>query len=165
MVGKSDKDSNSGGGDKAEMVEMFLKIGLEEKTAKNTIANNKVTANLLAVIQEAEVTDGCDRTVGNLLYTVATKFPANALVHRPILLKYIVSSKIKTPAQLEAAFAFLAAIAGENLKANEFEDACGVGVEVSAEDINLAVNEVFEEKKSMILEQRYRTNGLFIFIF
>ncbi|XP_027097012.1 glutamine--tRNA ligase [Coffea arabica] len=158
MVGKSDKDSNSGGGDKAEMVEMFLKIGLEEKTAKNTIANNKVTANLLAVIQEAEVTDGCDRTVGNLLYTVATKFPANALVHRPILLKYIVSSKIKTPAQLEAAFAFLAAIAGENLKANEFEDACGVGVEVSAEDINLAVNEVFEEKKSMILEQRYRTN-------
>ncbi|XP_027153022.1 glutamine--tRNA ligase-like [Coffea eugenioides] len=158
MVGKSDKDSNSGGGDKAEMVEMFLKIGLEEKTAKNTIANNKVTANLLAVIQEAEVTDGCDRTVGNLLYTVATKFPANALVHRPTLLKYIVSSKIKTPAQLEAAFAFLAAIAGENLKANEFEDACGVGVEVSAEDINLAVNEVFEEKKSMILEQRYRTN-------
>ncbi|XP_027099933.2 glutamine--tRNA ligase-like [Coffea arabica] len=158
MVGKSDKDSNSGGGDKAEMVEMFLKIGLEEKTAKNTIANNKVTANLLAVIQEAEVTDGCDRTVGNLLYTVATKFPANALVHRPTLLKYIVSLKIKTPAQLEAAFAFLAAIAGENLKANEFEDACGVGVEVSAEDINLAVNEVFEEKKSMILEQRYRTN-------
>ena len=38
-------------------------------------------------------------------------------------------------------------------------------MEVSAEDINLAVNEVFEEKKSMILEQRYRTNGLFIFIF
>ena len=36
--------------------------------------------------------------------------------------------QIKTPAQLEAAFAFLAAIAGENLKANEFEDACGVGM-------------------------------------
>lgn len=157
-MGKSDTDSNSGGGDKAEIVELFLKIGLEEKTAKNTVANNKVTANLIAVIHEAEVTDGCDRTVGNLLYTVATKFPANALVHRPTLVKYIVSSKIKTPAQLEAAFTFLAAIAGENLNADEFEGASGVGVEVSAEDISLAVNEVFEEKKSMILEQRYRTN-------
>ncbi|KAL3507020.1 hypothetical protein ACH5RR_032402 [Cinchona calisaya] len=159
MVGKSDKDSISGGGgDKEEIVELFLKIGLEEKTSKNTIANNKVTGNLIAVIHEAEVTDGCDRTIGNLLYMVATKFPANALVHRPTLLKYIVSSKIKTPAQLEAAFAFLAAIASGNLNANEFEEACGVGVEVSAEDIELAVNEVFEEKKSMILEQRYRTN-------
>ncbi|KAL3510761.1 hypothetical protein ACH5RR_030162 [Cinchona calisaya] len=161
MVGKSDKDSTSGGGgdgDKEEIVELFLKIGLEEKTAKNTIANNKVTGNLIAVIHEAEVTDGCHRTVGNLLYTVATKFPANALVHRPTVLKYIVSSKIKTPAQLEAAFAFLAAIASGNLNANEFEEACGVGLEVSTEDIELAVNEIFEEKKSMILEQRYRTN-------
>lgn len=29
------------------------------------------------------------------------------------------------------------------------------------EDIELAVNKIFEEKKPMILEQRYRTNGGF----
>ena len=33
-------------------LDMFLKIGLDERTAKNTISNNKVTANLTAVIQE-----------------------------------------------------------------------------------------------------------------
>ncbi|KAI5677563.1 hypothetical protein M9H77_08513 [Catharanthus roseus] len=157
MVEKGDKGSNSTG-DKARFLELFLKIGLDERTANNTIANNKVTSNLTAVIHEAEVTDGCDRSVGNLLYTVATKFPTNALIHRPTLLKYIVSSKIKTAAQLEAAFAFLSSIASENLKVDEFEQACGVGVEVSVEDIKMAVTEVFEEKKPKIVEQRYRTN-------
>lgn len=37
------------------------------------------------------------------------------------------SLQIKTPAQLEAAFAFLASTASENLKVHDFEEACGVG--------------------------------------
>ncbi|KAL0396773.1 UNVERIFIED_CONTAM: Glutamine--tRNA ligase, cytoplasmic [Sesamum calycinum] len=151
MVGKSESDGE-------KPLDLFLKIGLDERTANNTVANNKVTANLTAVIHEAAVTDGCDRTVGNLLYSVATKFPTNALVHRPTLLKYIVSSKIKTPAQLEAAFSFLSATASDDLKIDDFEAACGVGVEVSLEDIECAVDEIFEENKAVIVEQRYRTN-------
>ncbi|KHG03894.1 Glutamine--tRNA ligase [Gossypium arboreum] len=109
-----------------KILELFLKIGLDERTARNTIANNKVTANLTAVVHEAALANGCDRAIGNLLYTVATKYPANALVHRPKLLEYVVSSKIKTPAQLEAAFSFLSNVASEEFKRNEFEEACGV---------------------------------------
>ncbi|KAL6529220.1 Glutamine--tRNA ligase, cytoplasmic [Orobanche gracilis] len=176
MAGRSESD-----GDKP--LDLFLRIGLDERTAKNTVANNKVTANLTAVIHEvsrecitirklllgkrgnlpgigqtAAVTDGCDRTVGNLLYTVATKFPANALVHRPTLLKYVVSAKIKTPAQLEAAFSFLAVTASDDLNVDDFEAACGVGVEVSLEDIEHVIDEIFEENKAVIVEQRYRRN-------
>lgn len=33
-------------------LELFLNIGLDERTARNTIANNKVTTNLTAVIHE-----------------------------------------------------------------------------------------------------------------
>ncbi|XP_075481524.1 glutamine--tRNA ligase, cytoplasmic [Primulina tabacum] len=150
------KEEGGIGGEKA--LDLFLKIGLDERTAKNTVANSKLTANLTAVIHEAAVTDGCDRAVGNHLYTVATKFPSNALVHRPTLLKYIVSSKIKSPAQLEAALSFLAATAFDSMKVDDFEAACGVGVETSTEDIEVVVDEIFEEKKSIILEQRYRTN-------
>ncbi|KAL2944147.1 Glutamine--tRNA ligase cytoplasmic [Bienertia sinuspersici] len=139
-------------------VELFLKIGLDEKVAHNTVANNKVTSNLLAVIHEAGVTDGCDRTTGNLLYTVATKFPANALEHRPRLAEYVVSSKIKTPAQLEAAFSFFANVGPEKFNLSDFEKACGVGIEVSNEEIERTVDEVFEELKATILEQRYKTN-------
>ncbi|KAJ0820487.1 putative glutamine--tRNA ligase [Helianthus annuus] len=141
-----------------EALDLFLKIGLDKRTAENTIANNKVTTNLVAVINEANVTDGCERSTGNLLYTVATKFPTNALVHRPKLLEYVVSSKIKTPAQLEAAFAFLTVTGSDDLDVGKFEEACGVGVEVSSEEIEHTVDEMFEEKKSAILEQRYRTN-------
>lgn len=127
-----------------EIVDLFLRIGLD---ANNTVANNKVTSNLIAVIEEAAVTDdGCSKAVGNLLYTVATKFPANALVHRPTLLEYIVSNKIKSPAQLEAAHAYLGCLGSENLHLNEFEEACGVRVEVSLEEIEYAVSMVFEKK-------------------
>ncbi|GMH27496.1 hypothetical protein Nepgr_029339 [Nepenthes gracilis] len=139
-------------------VDLFLRIGLEEKTARNTIANNKVTRNLIDVIDEAGVSDGCDRTVGNLIYTVATKFPPNALVHRPKLLQYIVSFKIKTPAQLEAAFSFFSNIGSEGFNLTELEEACGVGIEVSSEEIEQTVNSIFEENKNSILEKRYRTN-------
>ncbi|CAK7326604.1 unnamed protein product [Dovyalis caffra] len=139
-------------------LELFLKIGLDERTARNTIANNKVTNNLTAVIHEAGATEGCNRNIGNLLYTVATKYPANALIHRPTLLGYIASTKIKTPAQLEAAFSFLSTTASESFELKEFEEACGVGVEVSEEDIERTVNEVFEQNKGSILELRYRTN-------
>ncbi|XP_022546442.2 glutamine--tRNA ligase, cytoplasmic-like [Brassica napus] len=48
--------------------------------------------------------------------------------------------------------------APENFKLNEFEEACSVGVEVSAEDIEKAADEVFEKNKKTIVEQRYRTN-------
>ncbi|KAI7755537.1 hypothetical protein M8C21_027146, partial [Ambrosia artemisiifolia] len=75
-----------------EALDLFLKIGLDKRTAENTITNNKVTSNLIAVINKANVTDECERSTGNLLYTVATKFPTNALVHHPKLLENIVSS-------------------------------------------------------------------------
>ncbi|KAG6759619.1 hypothetical protein POTOM_036103 [Populus tomentosa] len=147
-----------------ERLELFLKIGLDERTARNTIANNKVTNNLTAVIHEAGVTEGCNRTIGNLLYTVATKYPANALIHRPALLGYIVTTKIKTPAQLEAAFSFLSSTASESFELKGFEEACGVGVEVSEEDIERTVNEVFEQNKGLILELRYRTNDCYFYL-
>ncbi|KAF9593838.1 hypothetical protein IFM89_025623 [Coptis chinensis] len=143
----------------SDSLELFLKIGLEEKTAKNTVANNKVTTNLLSVIHEAGVTEGCSKTIGNLLYTVATKFPANALVHRRTLLEYIVSLNIKSTAQLEAALLFLGKIGPEEFDVKAFEEACGVGVEVTREEIEQTVGKVVEEKKSTILESRYRTEG------
>ncbi|XP_047330436.1 glutamine--tRNA ligase, cytoplasmic isoform X2 [Impatiens glandulifera] len=151
-----------GGKDKSDqdnkLLDLFISIGLDERTAKNTLSNNKVTANLTAVIHEAAVIQGCDRSVGNLLYTVATKFPPNALVHRPTLLQYIVSLKIKTPAQLDAAFSFFLNTGAEDFKIKDFEEACGVGIEVSAEDTERLVKEVFEEYKTTILELRYKTN-------
>lgn len=43
------KDESS---DKEKYLDLFLKIGLDERTARNTVANSKVTANLVSVIHE-----------------------------------------------------------------------------------------------------------------
>lgn len=49
--------ANEGSSDKEKSLELFLNIGLDERTAKNTVANNKVTANLIAVIHEVRLND------------------------------------------------------------------------------------------------------------
>ncbi|CAH8271652.1 unnamed protein product [Arabidopsis lyrata] len=88
-------------------LELFLCIGLDERTARDIVKNNRnLTSDLTALIHQARVTDGCDRTTGILLYWVVTKYGGKALVHRPTLLEYIVSSKIKTSSQLDAAYSF-----------------------------------------------------------
>ncbi|EHA8590277.1 glutamine--tRNA ligase [Cocos nucifera] len=144
--------------DEIQLLDMFLSIGLDRRTAENALVNPKVTANLTAVIKEAKVVDGCSKTVGNLLYMVATKYPAHALIHRPVLLEYIISSKIKNPAQLDAALTFLSNAGPEPFQLKDFEESCGVGVEVSIEEIRSAVTAVLEENMDAILELRYHIN-------
>ncbi|CAN6990963.1 unnamed protein product [Brassica rapa subsp. trilocularis] len=129
-----------------ESVKLFLSIGLDEKTATTTINNPKVTANLTAIIYEAGVTNRCDRTTVNLLYTVRFVLISKLIDVLKLLHNWI------------AAVSFFDNHAPEDFKLNEFEEACGVGVEVYAVDIEKAADEVFEENKKTIVEQRYRTN-------
>lgn len=138
--------------------QLFLSIGLDERTATNALANAKVTSNLTDVIREAKVEEGCEKAVGNLLYTVATKFPTNALNHRAEFLKYILDGQIKSTPQLEAAFSFFSNIGPDNFDKEEFEKNCGVGVEVTIEEIKKVVEAVVEENKSQICAERYRIN-------
>ncbi|KAL6838739.1 hypothetical protein ACP4OV_031453 [Aristida adscensionis] len=138
-------------------LEALLALGLDQRTAENALVNRKVIANLAAVIAEAGIS-GCDKSVGNLLYTVATKYPTNALVHRPVLIKYVVSTKIKNPAQLDAALSFLTNVGPDSLNLEKFEEACGVGVVVSMEEIKSSVAEVLKENMEAIKEQRYHIN-------
>nr|ATA66951.1 glutaminyl-tRNA synthetase [Saccharum hybrid cultivar]QCS40596.1 glutaminyl-tRNA synthetase [Saccharum hybrid cultivar] len=149
-----------GDGDKpgpALPLDALLALGLDQRTAENALVNNKVTANLAAVIAEAGIKE-CDKSVGNLLYAVATKYPTNALVHRPVLISYVLSTKIKNPAQLDAALSFLTNTGPDSLDVGKFEEACGVGVIVSIEEIKSTVTDVLEENMEAIKEQRYHIN-------
>uniref|UniRef100_A0A0D2ZS25 Glutaminyl-tRNA synthetase class Ib non-specific RNA-binding domain-containing protein n=1 Tax=Brassica oleracea var. oleracea TaxID=109376 RepID=A0A0D2ZS25_BRAOL len=112
-----------------ESVKFFLSIGLDEKTATTTINNPKVTANLTAVIHEAGVTNGCDRTTGNLLYT-----------------KLIDVLKVKTPAQLDAAVSVFDNHAPEDFKLNELRH-------VVLDVIDRKMYELFGEKTAADNEQ------------
>ncbi|XP_002966775.2 glutamine--tRNA ligase, cytoplasmic isoform X2 [Selaginella moellendorffii] len=140
-------------------VELFCRIGIEETTAQNIMVNPKVRSSVLAVIKEAGVQNGCNKSVGNVLYTVATKYPANranALRHRPKFLSYVTSGKIKSH-QLDAAFRYFSSDPEEFL-VEDFERVCGVGVVVSPEDAELAVEKVLEKNKAKLLDERYKFN-------
>ncbi|WZY90929.1 hypothetical protein YC2023_047664 [Brassica napus] len=121
-----------------ESVKLFLSIGLDEKTATTTINNPKVTANLTAIIYE----------VSFLISPPSSPVSSLSSFSPPLLTEskfYKLNSKFLNHAP-------------EDFKLNEFEEACGVGVEVYAVDIEKAADEVFEENKKTIVEQRYRTN-------
>ncbi|EOA34714.1 hypothetical protein CARUB_v10022284mg [Capsella rubella] len=139
------KEENS-----ANSKELFLKIGLDEKTATDIIRFKDKASDLTDIIYEAGVSDGCEKTTGDLLYSVANGFPKDALVHRSELIKYIMSSKI------EAAFKYFKNLESNDFNVNEFEEVCGVGVDVSAEDIEKTVSDIIEENKNTILQNRYR---------
>ncbi len=58
---------------KEALAALFESIGLDAKNAANVATNPKVSAALREVIAEAGVQAGCDKAVGNLLYSAATR--------------------------------------------------------------------------------------------
>ena len=64
---------------------LFLAIGLDAKVVDSTLKNKKVTQRLKEVVEIAGVTQA-SKTVGNLLYGVATKMPETAFIHTKYLI-------------------------------------------------------------------------------
>ncbi|BBN06538.1 hypothetical protein MPTK1_3g22010 [Marchantia polymorpha subsp. ruderalis] len=138
--------------------EVFLSIGLDVKTVEKALVNAKFRDNLLEVILEAELHEGCKISTGLLLHLVARKYPKNALCHRPTLLQYIATGKVTSVPQVEAAFGFFALVGPEFYDREKFEESCGIGVEVSRDQVTAAVKMVFDKCKTLILEQRKQVN-------
>jgi hypothetical protein len=59
--------------------------------------------------------------------TAGSKYPKEAIKHRPLLAKYIASGKIKSPAQFEAAVKHLKANKDSEISIETFEKDSGVG--------------------------------------
>ncbi|KAG2447630.1 hypothetical protein HYH02_007548 [Chlamydomonas schloesseri] len=142
----------------AAAMSLFLGIGLEETVAKNATKNPKFMKTLEEVVHEAGAASGCPKAKGNLLYTVASKYPANALCHRPMLLGYIMCEHMKSNAQLDGAFEYLRKVGTMDVDKKQLEEAAGVGVVVTPDQIKAAVAEEVEANKEKLLAERYRVN-------
>lgn len=139
----------------------FTLIGMAPKTIEDTLQNKKVTKELMSVIEEAGAKEngGCDKSVGALLYSVATIFPQNALKHRKTFLSLIMDGKVKNAAQMDGGMKFLKQIGAEELGSmSALEEACGVGMDVSSEDIATCVASVISEHEGKLKEMRYHMN-------
>ncbi|PRW56443.1 glutamine--tRNA ligase [Chlorella sorokiniana] len=142
----------------AEALKLFTGIGLVEKTAQEALVKPKFRQALVELIKEAGAADGCPKSQGALLYTTASKYPANALAHRGELLAYITSDRIRSNAQLDGALDYLGKVGSEPIDVAAFEQAAGVGVEVGPEQIKEAVAACIKENEAKLKEERYHCN-------
>jgi len=110
---------------------------------------------LSSIIDEAGVREGCDRKYGNLLYTTASKFPPNALVHRPVLLRSIMNDELKSISQLDGCFEYLKGVGEEPLDSESFRRSGGIGVTVLEEDIDAALQKVIDGEGERLITERY----------
>ncbi|BDA41649.1 Glutamine-tRNA ligase [Coccomyxa sp. Obi] len=142
-----------------EAERIFLSIGLAEKTAKTAVSKKKFRGELLEVIEEAGLKDGCDKARGTLLYTSASTYPANAMSHRRhFIQEYISTGKLKSSDQLEAAFKFLSSCGEQPVDWKKLEESAGIGVEVTPAQIAEEVAKVLNANKEQLVTERYHMN-------
>lgn len=97
---------------------------------------------------------------GILLYHMASKIKQQIIHHLPLLVNYIVSKKLDTTLRVDFALEYLLKTGVQNtaVHTNELDKFCGVGITVTPEEIDRAVETSIKKNKTAIVEQRYRFN-------
>ncbi|KAL2913211.1 Glutaminyl-tRNA synthetase [Polyrhizophydium stewartii] len=139
----------------ADLAELFTRIGLSEAKAKETAANKKLAPTLELVVREAGAADGTEKATGALLYALASTATKGALPHLPYLARAVAAGRLATSDQVSAGIKF-AEKAGDSIDEAAFNEACGVGVVVTPEEIAAAVAEVIAAARPELDEKRYQ---------
>lgn len=143
----------------ADTLTLFTSIGLSEQKAKETLKNEALSVALKeAVIQAQRVNgaSGVDKAMGTLLYSMASRLKDNKRL--AFLADCIAQRKICTELQLAAALDFVKSHPQDPISQKEFDEACGVGVVTTPEQIEDAVESVIKKHKEQLLKERYRFN-------
>ncbi|RVE70731.1 hypothetical protein OJAV_G00067230 [Oryzias javanicus] len=143
----------------ADTLELFTSIGLSEQKAKETLKNGALSATLKdAIVQAHRVlgTSAVDKAIGTLLYSMASRLKDTKRLE--FLTINIVQRKITSELQLAAALEFLKSRPQDPISQSEFDEACGVGIVITPEQIEDAVESVIKKHKEQLLKERYRFN-------
>ncbi|CAG8437060.1 2263_t:CDS:2 [Funneliformis mosseae] len=142
-----------------DLIILFQSIGLSEQRAKDTAKNKKLAPTLQTTIVEAGVNEtGCDKSVGALLYTLASTITKDANSHLSYIARAIIDKRLKSADQIAAAIKYVEN-AGEELVDTEFDNACGVGIVITPEQITSAISTFLESKKDLLVKDRYKLLG------
>uniref|UniRef100_A0A8C4GQ72 Glutamine--tRNA ligase n=1 Tax=Dicentrarchus labrax TaxID=13489 RepID=A0A8C4GQ72_DICLA len=143
----------------ADMLALFTSIGLSEQKAKETLKNEALSSALKDAVTQAQRVrgaSGVDKTMGTLLYNMASRLKDTKRL--TFLSDNIAQCKICTELQLAAALDFVKSHPQEPINQKAFEEACGVGVVITPEQIEDAVSTVIKKHKEQLLNERYRFN-------
>ena len=148
--------------DEAGLVALFTSVRLDEKLASQAVKNKKFSRALASCIDEACAQDPTlpsnanAKKYGNLLYTVAGKLPANALAHRGAVIASIMADELNSNAQLDGCFEYLKRIGSDAIDAAAFREAGGIGIAVTASDVDAALATLWDLEGERASSERYR---------
>nr|XP_032637664.1 glutamine--tRNA ligase [Chelonoidis abingdonii] len=97
-----------------------------------------------------------DKATGTLLYNVASRLKDQKRLR--FLVGYVTSKKIVTDLQLSAALEYVRSHPLDPIDTADFEQECGVGVVVTPEQIEEAVEAAVNKHQAELLSERYRFN-------
>jgi len=137
----------------SEIEQIFLDVGLDAKRAKDTLKNAELTQLLKTIIVDEAKVGKCDKAIGNLLYSLATSGAQSQSPLRKHVAQSIAQEKIKSTAQFQAAINYLKT--NTSFDQTAFDSQCGVGVVVTPQQIQAAVDKLFETKATEISEQKW----------
>uniref|UniRef100_A0A2K6WLB3 Probable glutamine--tRNA ligase n=1 Tax=Onchocerca volvulus TaxID=6282 RepID=A0A2K6WLB3_ONCVO len=131
------------------------------ETQKNSALTQRLSQIVDIAKEELKITghgDVATKQQGTLLYHVGTRLKPQCQQHTPLVVRHIMNGNIRTEPQLVAAIEYLLNNAVKGIDDEKFLDACGVGIVVTAEQIQNQVREAMERFKPEILKQRYSFN-------
>ena len=138
-----------------DLVNLFASIGLDTKKAKETVKNETISSNLKEFIASLNLQNGCDKSIGKLLYCLASNYTDKCRPHQNMLLTKIQQKKLDSDAKVLAAIKFLER---DEFDEGKFDLECGIGVELSEAEIETAVKNVLEIHREGLLSERYHYN-------
>ncbi|KAI8613566.1 tRNA synthetases class I, catalytic domain-containing protein [Chytriomyces sp. MP71] len=142
-------------------VTLFKSLGFSDQKAQETAANKKICGRFEKLVHDVNP-KGSTAFVA-LLYTLAsTATPLAGSTHLEFIGRAIVAEKLKTNDQIAAAIKFAESVKTNSIDVKAFDEACGVGVEVSVEDIQAGINKLFVVKKDDIEKKGHGALGIII---
>ncbi|KAF6313371.1 hypothetical protein mRhiFer1_013909 [Rhinolophus ferrumequinum] len=141
-----------------DSVSLFTGLGLSEHKARETLKNTALSAQLREAAIQAQQTLGStvDKATGTLLYGLASRLRDPRRLS--FLVSYIANKKIHTEPQLSAALEYVRSHPLDPIDTADFEQECGVGISVTPEQIEEAVEVAINRHRPQLLVERYRFN-------
>ncbi|ODV98290.1 hypothetical protein PACTADRAFT_48076 [Pachysolen tannophilus NRRL Y-2460] len=145
----------SASGDEEELSHLFSKIGFQESKIKEILKNKKVSNSLKNIVLESNAANELDKPTSALLHNLATLDKGGDLVNRKLITDAVVDGRLKTNLQVSEAFKYVKAT-GDNATVEGLNEASGVGVEVTLDQVKKEVSDYFEQNKEFVLANRYK---------
>lgn len=150
--------------DNSDILPKLISLGLSEQKAKETLKNVAFTKVLTSALgglekQKKNVVD-LPKGAGMLIYHLCSKIKTQSMGHLDLLTSLVAANKLDSTLRVDCALEFVLnnGVTNANINVAELEKHCGVGVVVTPEEIDKAVEGVLGKNKAELVEQRYRFN-------